>query len=196
MYYIYYLEKNNIPFYIGRTISPINRKRDHIKRFGPNIEMIIIDEVENNIDFWEIYYMWLFHSWGFILSNKSFKAFGPDKLNEITKQKISIGVKKNTTRNTKISKANTGRFVGRDAPWATGMPKGYKYTEEQIQKMKKPRINKWRRSSSIDSNTIKEIQLLYSTGQYTKTQLHKQFKLSQDTIRNIVDKRGIYDTSL
>ena len=193
MYYIYYLEKNNIPFYIGRTISPINRKRDHIKRFGPNIEMVIIDEVENNIDFWEIHYMWLFHSWGFILYNKSFKAFGPDKLSEETKQKISIGVKKNTIRNTKISEANKGRFVGRKVTWNAGMPKGTKYTEEQKQKMRKPRINKWRRPSSIDQSIIKEIRTLHSTGNYTKTQLHIQFELSQDTIRNIVDRKGIYE---
>jgi hypothetical protein len=192
MYYIYYLEKNNIPFYIGRTISPINRKRDHIKRFGPNIDMVIIDKVDDNIDFWEIHYMWLFHSWGFVLSNKSFKAFGPDSLSEETKQKISIGVKKNTTRNAKISEANKGRFIGREVTWNVGMPKGHKYTEEQKQKMRKPRVSKWERPSSIDPSIINEIQSLYNTGQYTKTQLHIQYKLSQDTIRNIVDKRGIY----
>ena len=192
MYYIYYLKKDNVPFYIGRTISPTSRKRDHIKRFGPNIEMIIIDEVDNNIDFWEIHYMWLFHSWGYKLSNKSFKAFGPDKLSDETKNKISIGVKQNTTRNAKISQAIKGKYIGREVTWNVGMPKGTKYTEEQKQKMRKSRINKWRRPSSISQNVIEEIRTLYNTGNYTKTQLHLQFKLSQDTIRNIVDRRGIY----
>jgi hypothetical protein len=192
MYYIYYLEQNNIPFYIGRTISPTSRKRDHIKRFGPTTNMIIIDEVEED-DFWEIYYMWLFKSWGFDLSNKSFKAFGPDKVSEETKSKISIGVKQNLTRNNKISKANKGKYIGRKAPWASGIPKGAKYTEEQKQKMRKPRINKWRRPSSVDPSIIFEIQTLYNNKQYNKTQLHIKYKLSQDTIRNIVDKKGIYE---
>jgi hypothetical protein len=47
-------------------------------------------------------------------------------------------------------------------------------------------------NTPVDSSIINEIQSLYNTGQYTKTQLHIQYKLSQDTVRNIVDKRGIY----
>ena len=89
----------------------------------------------------------------------------------------------------KISKALKGRKI----TWKSKGPKDYKYTEEQKQKMRKPRINKWRRLSSINQDTIENIRELYNTGNYTKTQLHLQFKLSQDTIRNIVDRRGIYE---
>jgi len=191
MYYIYYLEKDNVPFYIGRTISPTSRKRDHIKRFGPNIEMIIIDEVDSNVDFWEIHYMWLFHSWGYKLSNKSFKAFGPDKVSDETKNKISIGVKQNTTRNAKISQAIKGKYIGREAPWATGRPKGIKYTEEQKQKMKKPRINKWEREKLVSFNIVEEIRTKFQSGT-KRSDLSREYNVSWGTIKNITDYINSY----
>jgi len=186
MYYIYYLEKDKVPFYIGRTISPTSRKRDHIKKFGPNIEMVIIDEVNDNIDFWEIHYMWLFHSWGYKLLNKSFKAFGPDKVSDDVRKKISIGVKQNTTRNTKISEANKGRFIGREVTWKVGMPKGYKYTEEQIQKMSKPRANKWERGKLVPPHIVEEIRLKYKEG-HKRSSLGREYNVSWGTIKNITD---------
>jgi hypothetical protein len=170
---------NNV--YIGKTKNISSRKNSHCKTYGKNILFTIIDQVDSyNKNDWaplEKYWLEQFRQWGFNIVNPNKKGGGgSDKWPEESKIKQSL------------------KYVGREVPWATGRPKGTKYTEEQKQKMRKSRINKWRRSSSISQNIIEEIRTLYNTNNYTKTQLHTQFKLSQDTIRNIVDKRGIYDT--
>jgi hypothetical protein len=182
MTYIYLITNcfnnpNNV--YIGKTKNPTSRKNSHCKIYGKNIIFTIIDQINSyhKNDWTPLEKFWLeqFKQWGFNIINPNKKGGGgSDNWPEESKIKQSL------------------RYIGRNAPWATGMPKGYKYTEEQKQKMRKPRINKWKRPSSIDPNIIEKIQNLYKTGNYTKTQLHIQFKLSQDTIRNIVDKRGIY----
>ena len=95
---IYILEKNNIPFYIGKTSSPKSRfnshKRDH------NCEIFIIDEVDD-WKFWEKHYISLFKSWGFKLENKNNGGGGPTtiKFNEQRNQKLS-----ESTKGRKISK--------------------------------------------------------------------------------------------
>ena len=169
---------NNV--YIGKTKNPTQRKNDHCKTYGKNIIYTIIDQVDSySKDDWtllESFWLEQFKQWGFFIVNKNKKGGGgSEQWSEESKIKQSL------------------KYKGRKVPWATGMPKGTKYTEEQKQKMRKPRINKWKRPSSINHNIIEEIRTLYNTGNYTKTQLHIQFELSQDTIRNIVDRRGIYE---
>lgn len=183
MTYIYLITNcfnnpNNV--YIGKTKNPISRKNSHYKTYGKNIIYTIIDQVNtySKNDWTPLESFWLeqFRQWGFKIVNLNKKGGGgSEQWSEESKNKQSL------------------KYKGREVPWATGIPKGTKYTEEQKQKMRKSRINKWRRPSSIDQNIIKEIRILYSTGNYTKTQLHIQFELSQDTIRNIVDRRGIYE---
>jgi len=70
---IYYLHKgNNIPFYIGKTISERNRKYNHKNKFGKNTILEIIDEVPTEEwKYWEEFYILLFKSWGFNLKNKN-----------------------------------------------------------------------------------------------------------------------------
>jgi hypothetical protein len=69
---IYALLKENYVFYIGKTINIHSRLYVHKQKYGFNIEIIILDEVEDNEwVFWEKYYISLFKSWGYILKNKN-----------------------------------------------------------------------------------------------------------------------------
>lgn len=89
MTYIYLLEKNNIPFYIGKTKNIITRKNFHKKKYGKEIEFIILDECsDNNWKFLEKYWIEQFKQWGFILNNKNNGGGGPTKWSE--EQKYSI----------------------------------------------------------------------------------------------------------
>ena len=191
MVYIYTLERNDIPFYVGRTNNPSRRLTDHKQRFGTDITLSVIEETDNP-EFWEEHYIWLYQSWGFILENKTYKSFGPQFVTDDVKQILSEKIKNHPTRGKKIGESISGKYIGREAPWAKGMPKGFKYTESQKQKMRKPRKNKWVRPPAVDQNIIDEIRELYSTKKYTKTELHKKFNLSQSTIRKIVDRLGNY----
>jgi predicted GIY-YIG superfamily endonuclease len=69
---IYVLERNGIPFYIGKTIQEIkDRYYTHGNR-KTNSEIIEIDCVnDNEWRFWESWYIELYKSWGFELENKN-----------------------------------------------------------------------------------------------------------------------------
>jgi hypothetical protein len=89
MTYIYLLEKNNIPFYIGKTKNITIRKNSHKKKYGKKIEFIILDECsDNSWKFLEKYWIEQFKQWGFILNNKNNGGGGPTKWSE--EQKASI----------------------------------------------------------------------------------------------------------
>jgi hypothetical protein len=69
---IYLLERNRVPFYVGKTLQKI---KDHFYTHGErkiNSKIIEIDIVEDNEwRFWESWYIELFKSWGFELENKN-----------------------------------------------------------------------------------------------------------------------------
>jgi hypothetical protein len=69
---IYFLEKNNIPFYVGKTLQEIkDRYYTHGSR-KINSEIIEIDCVnDDEWRFWESWYIELFKTWGFELENKN-----------------------------------------------------------------------------------------------------------------------------
>jgi predicted GIY-YIG superfamily endonuclease len=69
---IYILERNNIPFYVGKTLQEIkDRYYTHGDR-KVNSKIIEIDCVDDNEwRFWESWYIELFKSWGFELENKN-----------------------------------------------------------------------------------------------------------------------------
>jgi predicted GIY-YIG superfamily endonuclease len=69
---IYILERNNIPFYVGKTLQEIkDRYYTHGGR-KVNSKIIEIDCVDDNEwRFWESWYIELFKSWGFELENKN-----------------------------------------------------------------------------------------------------------------------------
>lgn len=94
-------------------------------------------------------------------------------LTEDTKQKISAAL------------------TGREVTWGTGMPKGYKYTEEQIQKMSKPRVNKWERDKLVPPHIVEEIRLKYKEG-HKRSSLGREYNVSWGTIKNITDRINSY----
>lgn len=107
---IYILEKNNIPFYVGKTKGNW-RENKHKKTFGKDITFFEIDYVEDKEwIFWEKYYISLFKSWGFTLENKNDGGGGPSKYTEEQKQKMRKPHKEGTGE--KISKSLTGRKRG------------------------------------------------------------------------------------
>jgi hypothetical protein len=87
MTYIYILEKDHIPFYVGKTKHLIRRKHKHYQTYGKDIELIIIDEV-TDWKYWESYWIEQFKSWGFILTNQNKGGGGPEQYTEEQKQKM------------------------------------------------------------------------------------------------------------
>lgn len=100
---IYVLEKNKIPFYIGKAVNPFHRIYTHKKVFGQEIQLEIIDDVpDNEWKFWEKHYISLFKSWGFKLKNKNEGGGGPNKGRKTRP--------KDEEWKQKIGKANTGKY--------------------------------------------------------------------------------------
>jgi len=121
MIYIYVLEKNNIPFYIGKTKNPKSRLNKHKKIHS--CEVFIIDNItDDEWKFWEKHYISLFKSWGFILENKNNGGGGPSS------------IKFSKERNEKISKATKGKVTSLKTKEAVSKAnKGHKYNLGRIQ---------------------------------------------------------------
>jgi hypothetical protein len=120
---IYILEKNGVPFYVGKAKDAIRRKHSHRKKYGINIQSYIIDEVED-WKYWESYWIEQFKQWGFKLANKNNGGGGPSNYTEEQKQKMRKPRKKGTGE--KISKTLKERNHSKY------------YTEEVRQKMALP----------------------------------------------------------
>jgi len=84
---IYVLEKNGIPFYVGKAKDTTRRKHAHRKTYGLDIQSYVIDEVED-WKFWECYWIEQFKCWGFILENKNNGGGGPSSYTEEQKKKM------------------------------------------------------------------------------------------------------------
>jgi predicted GIY-YIG superfamily endonuclease len=84
---IYILERNGVPFYVGKAKDATRRKHSHRRTYGLDIESYIIDEVED-WKFWESYWIEQFKQWGFILENKNNGGGGPSSYTEEQKQKM------------------------------------------------------------------------------------------------------------
>ena len=120
---IYLLTKENIPFYIGKTTTHFQQKREykHKERFGFDINMEIIEEIEGeDWKYWECYWIEQFKQWGFKLKNKNKGGGGCNKMSNFSKKIIGD----------KNRKPKPIYFKG---------TKGIKYSEESKQKMKKPK---------------------------------------------------------
>ena len=127
--FIYYLEKNTLPFYIGKTKNSKSREADWKREYGEDIKFYIIDEV--NIEEWkqwECYWIEQFKVWGFDLINQNKGGGGPNTHSDKTIEKIrskKIGVKQNRTKIRKdkgLKHTQSGIKIGR--------PEGFKYSEE------------------------------------------------------------------
>jgi len=116
--YIYYLcKKNGIPIYVGKTKNlPNVRLNDHNHKKEKGLEINIIDEVPTSEwKFWEKYYISLFKSWGFELTNKNNGGGGSKggyTLTQETKDKISKANSKPKPKNfgEEISKQRKGNW--------------------------------------------------------------------------------------
>jgi len=87
---IYMLEKNGVPFYVGKANDVIRRKHKHYQTYGLDIKAEIIDEVEDKQwKFWEQYWICQFKAWGFILLNKNNGGGGPTEWTLKQKQNIN-----------------------------------------------------------------------------------------------------------
>jgi len=123
MVLIYFLTKNNNPFYVGKTTLHFCKKREykHKEKYGFDIQMEILEEVEyQDWKFWECYWIEQFKQWGFNLKNKNNGGGGCIKMPEISKELIG----------NKNRKPKPFNFKG---------TKGIKYSEETKQKMRKPK---------------------------------------------------------
>lgn len=69
---IYILERNGVPFYVGKTLQEIKERFYTHKDKKENSEIFEIDCVDDSEwRFWESWYIELFKSWGFELENKN-----------------------------------------------------------------------------------------------------------------------------
>lgn len=106
---IYILEKNGSPFYVGKTVNFTVRKYHHRKKYGKDIKWYFIDEViDDEWKFWEKYYISLFKSWGFMLSNQNDGGGGATRYTIEQCEKISkrkLGMKYHMSKESKKSKS-------------------------------------------------------------------------------------------
>jgi hypothetical protein len=84
---IYILEKDGIPFYVGKAKDTIRRKHKHHQTYGNDITLAIIDVVED-WKYWEEYWIEQFKAWGFNLLNQNKGGGGPEQYTEEQKQKM------------------------------------------------------------------------------------------------------------
>ena len=146
--FIYCLNANNIPTYIGKTINPKNRKYKHKKNF-PNEELEILDiKPRKEWKFWECHYISLYKSWGFNLRNKTSGGDGGDWVSIETKNKIKEklkGRKHSKEAKMKMSKARKGI-----KPWNIGLK-----CSDEI-KVKLSKLNKGKKWKLSDEQKIKQ----------------------------------------
>ncbi len=84
---IYILERNGIPFYVGKANDVVRRKHKHHQTYGNDITLTVIDKVED-WKYWEEYWIEQFKTWGFTLLNQNKGGGGPEQYTEEQKQKM------------------------------------------------------------------------------------------------------------
>jgi len=110
---------------------------------------------------------------------------------------IRLGGRNGTlTQETKnnISKALKGRKI----TWNPPGPKGYKYTEEQKEKLSKGLKEYYKHNKPkpkpklVPPHIVEEIRVKYNTNNYTRSNLGREYGVSWGTIKNITDKINSY----
>jgi group I intron endonuclease len=201
---IYKITSPSGKIYIGQSVDIKTRFRKYkylnckrqvylynsFQKYGVNnhkfdiIEECLLEQLNEREIYWGTYYKVLENGLNLRLGDAN------GLCSEETKIKIGKGnlgkVLSEETKNN-ISKALKGRKV----TWNTPGPKGYKYTEEQKQKMRKPKINKWTRETLLTPTQVTEIRTKHSQGQRI-CDLNKEYNVSWGTIKNVVEKLGGY----
>lgn len=174
--YIYELSRNGVPFYIGKTISPVVRKHYHILTYGDDIVFTIIDQIEGNKTKWkplEMYWIGQYKQWGFILENKNNGGGGRKTI--YTREEIRQRRNKQTRqwqRNhpevvKKYSKENKDKFK--------------EYREKNKEKMLQQTKN-WRKNNlELYKQTIKDYQEKHK--EQIKTYMKEWKKANREKIR-------------
>jgi group I intron endonuclease len=186
---IYKITNPNDKIYIGCTID-FKRRLSEYRRLSINGQVKIynslskygfdkhvfeiIEECDNDTlhereIYWIKYFNCIEEGLNIRLGNRT------GSLTEDTKQKISAALK------------------GRKNTWTKpgGGVKGYKYTEEQKQKMRKPRVNRWEREKLISPAIVEEIRNKFQSGT-KRSDLSREYNVSWGTIKNITDYINSY----
>lgn len=169
MTYIYFLEKNHIPFYVGKTKYPTKRKHKHYQIYGNDIKLFILDEIEDEYwKYWESYWIEQFKCWGFNLLNKNKGGGGPEKYTNEQKQKmcksrkVGTGEKiSKTLKNNNHSKYYTKEIRQHLSNVLKGRPKPF--TKEHINNLSKANLEskgKIVECYDINNNFIKKFNCL------------------------------------
>jgi hypothetical protein len=181
---IYTLEKNGVPFYVGKCTNIVRRKHKHYIKYGSSITLTVIDEVGNKKEewiFWEKHYISLFKSWGFQLENKNDGGGGPTSYTEDQKIKMRKPRKKGTGK--KISKTllerNHSKYytpeirqkMGENSKGSHGGP----FTDEHIRNIKTSRRKTSKRviQLDLDSKKIKQWKSKGEAAEWIKEQTGK-----------------------
>jgi hypothetical protein len=131
--HIYFLHKgDHIPFYVGKTINLIDRLKNHKQNYNYHIDIESIEVVnDNEWKFWEEFYISLFKSWGFLLTNKTDKGRGCGARPCLWSDKISDANKgkQRQWRDPNELEIRKQRQTGKQYTL------GYKYTPEQKNKL-------------------------------------------------------------
>lgn len=129
---IYILERNNIPFYVGKTNNLKNRLANHKKKFGKEIQIIELDKVPmHEWLFWENHYISLIKSWGFNLLNKNNGGGGSTEWS--IEQKIKQSLKQKGLR-----KVGAGQYI-RTPYHKSRLQNTHKLSKEHIDKLNEAR---------------------------------------------------------
>jgi hypothetical protein len=158
---IYVLEKNGVPFYVGKAKDSIRRKHAHKRTFGLDIQSYIIDEVED-WKFWESFWIEQFKYWGFKLENKNNGGGGPSSYTE--EQKLKMRKPRIKGTGDKISKTlknrNHSQYYTQEVrdkiSKGNKIPKPFSNTHKQNIGIAKRKQAKIVLQCDLDGNIIKE----------------------------------------
>jgi hypothetical protein len=171
---IYFLHKgDNIPFYIGETSLPLKSRLSHHKRkLGKDILIEQLDVVSlDSWRFWESWYIELFKSWGFNLTNKNKGGGGSDKgiSKHTPESKLKIGVSrigKTLTKETKLkqSKSNTGISRNKGNNFALGYIRSEQSKNNIGKNLQKPILQ-----CNLQNEFIQEFESVNKVKEYLNT---------------------------
>jgi len=201
MTHIYILERDEVPFYVGKTKDTRRRLNKHRIDKGRNINLVIIDEINENWRFWEKYWIEQFQQWGFILENKNSGGGGLDfwsvaQINNHKKLYTPELISKIITpnRNRKISKTlnerdhskyYTKKVKEKISRALKGKPKNF--TQEHINNLKIANLEskgKMVYCYDLENKYIGEFRCLREAKEWL---LHKKPRISKNVDKQIKD---------
>jgi hypothetical protein len=183
---IYLLEKNNIPFYIGKSNNPKKRLWHHKQHFGKNINQIVLEEVEEDQwKFWESYWIGQFKCWGFILENKNNGGGGPSSYTKEQKQKMrkprikGTGKKiSETLKKRNHSQYYTEEIKNKISQGTKGKPKPFSDTHKISMGIAKRKQAKTVLQCDLEGNIVKEWESKGQAASWIKEQTGKTSNLT------------------